>query len=91
MRLRWTDRGFSDLVRLYEFLAPVNPVAAAKVIQSLTEGAARLVEFPRIGERLEQYGPREVRRLLVGRYELRYEVQEGALDILRIWHTREDR
>lgn len=91
MTLRWTDRGLSDLVRLHEFLAPVNPAAAAKIVQSLTQAAARLAEFPRIGERLQQYDPREARRLLVGRYELRYEVRDDAIEILRIWHTREDR
>ena len=31
------------------------------------------------------------RRILVGRYEMRYEIQESRLYILRIWHTREHR
>ncbi|HZT21080.1 MAG TPA: type II toxin-antitoxin system RelE/ParE family toxin [Dongiaceae bacterium] len=91
MRLRWTAKGLSDLVRLHEFLSPVNPSAAAKAVQSLTRAAGRLVEFPRIGERLEQYAPREVRRLLVGRYEIRYEIKEELIHVLRVWHTREHR
>jgi plasmid stabilization system protein ParE len=91
MRLRWTSKGLSDLVRLQEFLSPVNRLAAGKLVQSLTRGAARLLEFPRIGERLEQYEPREVRRLLIGQYEMRYELTEDVIYILRIWHTRESR
>ncbi|MGZ8160407.1 MAG: type II toxin-antitoxin system RelE/ParE family toxin [Methylobacter sp.] len=35
--------------------------------------------------------PREVRRILVGRYEMRYEIQDSTAYILRLWHTREDR
>ena len=35
--------------------------------------------------------PREVRRLIVGNYEMRYEQTEGGAVILRLWHTREDR
>ena len=46
---------------------------------------------PRIGEQLEEFGPREVRRILVGRYEIRYEIQQSTIYVLRLWHTREDR
>lgn len=91
MKLRWTSRALSDLVRLHEFLASVNPEASAKVVQALTGGAGRLVERPRIGERLDPYLPRDVRRLLIARYELRYELQEQEIYVLRIWHTRENR
>ncbi len=91
MRAVWTDDALEDLVRLHEFLAPVNPTAAARVVQSLTAAVDRLLDRPRLGEQLEQYAPREVRRLLVGRYEMRYELQGQLLHVLRIWHTRERR
>jgi hypothetical protein len=45
----------------------------------------------RIGEKLEEFDPREVRRIVIGRYEMRYEIQESVISVLRIWHTREDR
>jgi hypothetical protein len=41
--------------------------------------------------RLEGFEPHEVRRLVVGRYEVRYLVERDALHVLRIWHRREDR
>jgi len=62
----------SDLVRLYEFLAPVNKPAAARTVQTLTVAPDRLLLNPRIGERLDEFEPREVRRILVGHYEMRY-------------------
>ncbi len=37
------------------------------------------------------FQPREVRRLLVGQYEIRYEVKKSSVYLLRIWHTREKR
>lgn len=91
MELKWTGKALSDLVRLYEFLAPVNRQAAARTVQSLTAAPARLLEHPRIGEKLEEFDAREVRRILVGHYEMRYEIQESTLYVLRLWHTREDR
>jgi len=91
MELKWTSKALSDLTRLYEFLAAVNKVAAARTVQSLTVAPTRLLANPRIGESLEEFRPREVRRILVGHYEMRYEVQESTLYVLRLWHTRENR
>lgn len=91
MEVKWTGKALSDLARLYEFLAPVNRQAAAHTVQQLTAVPVRFLEQPRIGERLEEFDPREVRRMLVGNYEMRYEIQLSVLYILRIWHTRENR
>ncbi|MDO9140458.1 MAG: type II toxin-antitoxin system RelE/ParE family toxin [Methylobacter sp.] len=81
----------SDLARLYEFLVPVNPSAAVRIVQSLITAAPSLLVNPRIGEQLEEFEPREVRRILVGHYEMRYEIQASKIYILRLWHTRENR
>jgi len=91
MELKWTSKALSDLARLVEFLAPVNRDAAARTVQSLTAAPASLLVNPRIGEKLEEFEPREVRRILVGHYEMRYEIQESTVYVLRLWHTREDR
>ena len=69
----------------------MNPAAAARVVQSLTAAPSGLRINPRIGERLEEFAPREVRRILVGNYEIRYAIQGDIIYILRIWHSREDR
>lgn len=91
MELKWTSKALSDLVRLHDFLAAVNKRAAARTVQSLTRAAGRLLEHPRIGEKLDEFEGREVRRILVGHYEMRYEILEPIVYILRLWHTREDR
>ncbi len=91
VELRWTSKALSDLERLYEFLAPLNQPAAARAVQALTKAPTVLLTNPRIGEQLFEFNPREVRRLLVRRYEIRYEIQESTIFLLRLWHTREDR
>lgn len=91
MKLKWTSKALSGLARLYEFLAPVNKSAAVSTVRSLTVAPNRLLEHPRIGERLDEFEPREVRRILVGRYEIRFEIRKSIIYVLRIWHTREDR
>jgi plasmid stabilization system protein ParE len=91
MDLKWTGKALSDLVRLHEFLAPVDRRAAARTIQSLVAAPGRLRAHPRVGEKLDEFEPREVRRLMVGQYEIRYELSDDAIYVLRIWHTREQR
>ena len=91
MNIKWTSKGNSDLVRLHEFLASVNPRAAANAVRGLVAAASRLAEHPRIGEKSEQYEPLEVRRISVADYELRYEIRDSTFYILRLWHAREHR
>ena len=91
MDLKWTTKALSDLVRLHEFLAPVDRRAAARTVQSLVVASGRFREHPRVGEKVDGFEPREVRRLIVGRYEIRYEIANEAIYVLRIWHTREQR
>ncbi len=91
MELKWTSKALSDLGRLFEFLASVNKGAAARTLQLITSAPNALLVNPRIGETLEEFEPREVRRILVGQYEMRYEIQKSTIFLLRVWHTREDR
>ncbi len=91
MELKWTSSALSDISRLYEFLAAVNQSAAAHTVQRLTAAPTTLLANPRIGERLEEFEARDVRRIQIGQYEMRYEIVDSTIYLLRLWHTREDR
>lgn len=81
----------SDLARLHEFLAKASPAAAPKALRMPSKSVTALADNPRLGERLLEFAPREVRKLVVGQFELRYEIQQSSVLLLRIWHTRESR
>ncbi|MBA4143729.1 MAG: type II toxin-antitoxin system RelE/ParE family toxin [Nitrosospira sp.] len=54
--------------------------------------AEQLSVYPQLGVPLDEFAPRDVRRVIVGDYELRYELTPVTLIyILRVWHAREDR
>lgn len=91
MKIQWTGKATSDLVRLHQHLQPVAREAAARVVQQLARAPDKLLDYPRLGEKLEVFEPREVRRIIVGNYELRYEIERGKIFILRLWHCRENR
>lgn len=91
MAVRWTTSAKRDLVRLHGFLDSVDRRAATRAVKRLLAGVRRLARHPRLGARLDEFEPREVRRLIVDDYELRYELRDSELIILRIWHAHEDR
>lgn len=70
-----------------QVLARVNAEAGADGAQKLVEAATRLVSSPRLGARCGEFAPREVRCLIVGDYELRYEIAQTTIYVLRLWHT----
>jgi plasmid stabilization system protein ParE len=89
--LRWTSLAYADLRRLHAFLEAVNPRSAELSVQLIVNRAERIPEQPRLGERLARFGNREVRRVVVEKYEIRYELRDAVIVLLRIFHTREDR
>lgn len=91
MELKWTSKELSDISRLYEFLASVNQPAAAPTVQQLKAAPITLLTTPRIGERLEEFEPRGVRRIQIGHYEMHYKIMDSPLYLLPLWHIREDR
>jgi len=92
MRSRWTAEARSDLVRLHACLAPMNRQVAARAVQRRQSAPARLLRNnPRLGVRLGRSESREIRRLFVDDYEMRYEIQGDTIFITNLWHTRENR
>ncbi len=74
MVLTWTDASLHDLNRIREYLDPVSPQAAARVIRLLTAAPKRLIDFPRIGAQLKEFELRQIHRIFVDDYEIRYEI-----------------
>jgi plasmid stabilization system protein ParE len=89
--IRWTRSAYADLKRIHEFLEPVDSPSAARAVRSVVARVRRIPRQPRLGERVPGFGDREVRRVLIQKYEVRYEVAGTDLTVLRIFHTREDR
>jgi len=65
------------LRRLYDFLEPVNRGAAVRAVRVTVNRIERIPAQPRLGERLPRFVPREVRRVLVAKYEIRYELTDS--------------
>jgi toxin ParE1/3/4 len=90
--LRWAPEAVQDLARLREFLGHENPGAAARAALRIREAAAVLRDRPELGRAVED---EEFRDLVApfggGAYVLRYRIDEDAVVVARVWHSKEDR
>lgn len=91
MKLFWTEAAQHDLVRLHHFLESKDSLAAQTMIRLIVARATKIPLTPRLGAVLLRYQPRDVRRILIDEYEIRYEIAAQDLYILRVFHSKEDR
>jgi len=91
MKIVYTPEAIEDLTRLREFIEVKNPLAAKKVATSLVEGIKKLKRFPQIGVEVSQApNPELVRDLILGDYIVRYLILDKTINILRLWHHKEN-
>jgi len=92
MALRWAPEAVQDMVRLREFIGHENPGAATRAALRIREAAAVLRARPELGRAVED---EEFRDLVApfggGAYVLRYRIDEDAVVVIRVWHSKEER
>jgi plasmid stabilization system protein ParE len=87
MRIRWTTEASDQLVGIVQHIQQDNPTAALKAAQAVMDDIDRLETFPHLGRPGELRGTRE---LVSGPYVVVYRVANEVVEILHIWHGRQD-
>jgi len=80
-------------VRLHDFLVAQDPVAARKAIETIFAATEILADFPEAGGRrptAPQFREFPIRFGARG-YVARYQVVQGEVYIIRVWHALESR
>ena len=92
MKISYTPESISDLTRLREFIEVKNSLSAQRVAISILKGINQLNQFPYLGTEVSLApNPEMVRDLIIGNYIVRYLVRPKRIDILRVWHHKENR
>jgi plasmid stabilization system protein ParE len=87
MRIEWSQEARSDLKRLVAFVAPKNKMAAERIGQQLFAAADELITLPYRGRPSRD---EDCRELVVGKHIVIYSVIEPVINILHIFHGREN-
>ena len=98
MKLVFTRLAHKDLVRLRQFIAEHEPMAAARAANRIKTVAEPLTDQPLLGRPVSSPSGEtrhDIRDFPLtfgsGGYVLRYQVLRNQVRILRLWHTREER
>lgn len=92
MTLVYSEQAVADLVRLRDFIAEKDPVAASRIAEQLIERIEKLQVFPLMGSSVSNAPIQEtVRDMVFGNYVVRYTARTQTLIVLRVWHHFEDR
>jgi toxin ParE1/3/4 len=79
----------NDLRLIREYVSQDNPYAASRLAVELLLACDRLETFPERGRPGQRTGMREL--TTVWPYVISYRVKEDAVEIIRIWHGRQER
>lgn len=91
MKVEWLPSAIDDRDAIIEYLEPLNPHAAANLLQALVLAGDSLAMFPYRGRVGLATDTREL--VAVWPYLVIYEINQAAdtVRILRIWHGAQDR
>ena len=93
MKLVWLPEAKDDIQRLFTFLLDKDPRAAQRCLRAIEVGANKILEFPRMGSRMDD--DTERRELFIpfgaAAYVLRYRIHDETIVVIRVWHSREAR
>lgn len=79
----------ADLQRIRTYINQDNPSAASRMAIEIIAACDRLEIFPERGRIGKQSGTREL--TTVWPYVIVYRVKAGSVEIVRIWHGRQNR
>jgi addiction module RelE/StbE family toxin len=85
MELRWTEEAAADLERIADYLSEHTPERATKLVRTLYDAPASLLEFPKRGRLGMKEGTRELVMSPLP-YVVVYAIRGDALYVVRILH-----
>lgn len=89
-KLNWTRTSLADLDHIDEWLSrEASPETAVRMLTAIRDRANFLLDFPRGGPPLAEAGFRTL-RIHQTPYLFLYRVMEDAIEILRVYHGREN-
>lgn len=88
-RVTFAPAAASDLDEIVEHVATDNPKAAARLVASFKERAARLAQMPGIGRSRPELQA-NLRSFPVGNYVLFYRPNQGGIEVARVLHGMRD-
>lgn len=84
----WTRQALLDLDEIEQFIEQDSAFYSQAVVSRLLDVAESLVDNPRIGRVVPEFGSEQVRERIVYSYRLIYRLSERVIEIIAVIHGR---
>jgi toxin ParE1/3/4 len=91
VKVRWTGPALHDLEGIADFLSETDSRRALEIARKIFDKRQSLQQYPFRGRRAPKKRPWRELILAPLPYIIAYEVAEAEVNILRVWHTSQDR
>jgi len=89
MTVVFSPEARNDLRHIHEYVSQDDPHAASRLAVELAAACDRLEMFPTRGRPGRVRGTREL--TIVWPYVIVYRIADDAVEVIRVWHGRQDR
>ena len=86
MRLSWRERALDDVENLRDYIAADNSFYAKIFVNKIIEIADKLIDFPKMGRIVPEYGNDDIREILYRDYRIIYEIFNEEIYIITVIH-----
>ena len=82
----------ADLRDLVRYIARDDRAVARKFGELIVSKVDALIQFPRIGRRVPEFGIENLRQIVISPYRIVYEIDDPdqSIVVLRVWHGARD-
>lgn len=88
--VKFRQRATDDLSQIWRHIAQDSELYATAVVTSIIDAVEDLADYPRVGQRLEQFTHLEIRELPVYPYRAFYLVEQETIWVLAVAHGARD-
>ncbi len=86
----WSLKAEADLQAIEEYIAKDSDLRAVALVDRLVEAVERLIDSPKIGRIVPEFGREDLREVVCRGYRLVYLVSGDSVTILRVVHGARD-
>lgn len=88
-KIIWSIKAKNDLKKILEFYIERNgnKIYSIKLNEKMRNSIRLLVIYPDLGKKIDI---ENVRNLILGEYEIFYEIHSSSINILTIWDSRQN-
>ena len=88
MKILWSETALIRADDISNFIAEDSLKEAIKWLKQLFIEVDRFEIFPELGRLVPNFNDEYLREIIFGNYRIIYEVNNNAIEILTIWHSR---